>query len=133
VLVVEVYRLNAEALERGLARTPHVLRFAVDSDPAPVLAPLVAELGGEDDLITPVCYGFTHQHLVGERAVHIRRVEEVYAQLYGPVDGGDRLVLVPRAVELAHPHAPKAQSRDDESLAAQVSTVHRTSSRNKPP
>src|SRR5918995_639541 len=133
VLVVEVYALHAEPLERGLARPPDVLGPAVDTDPAPVLAPLVAELGGQDHLVAPVHDSFAHQFLVGERAVHVRRVEEGNAELYGALDRGYRLLFVPRAVELAHPHAPEPQSRDHESFATQVSTVHTTSSRDSPP
>src|ERR687893_1970077 len=58
VLVVEVYRVNAEPPERGVARLSYVLRPAVDADPAPVLAPLVAELGRENDLLAPIRDGF---------------------------------------------------------------------------
>src|SRR3712207_6593657 len=126
VLVVEVYSVYAEPPERGVARSLHVVRLAVDADPAPVLAPLVAELGGEDYLLAPARYGLADELLVGERAVHVRGVEEVDAKRYRPVDGGDRLLLVRGAVELAHPHAPEAQGGDDEPLASQVSPVHKS-------
>src|SRR3712207_6104631 len=86
VLVVEVYRVHAEPPERGVARLLYVLRLAVDADPAPVLAPLVAELGGEDDLVAPVRDGFADEPLVGERAVHVSGVEEGHAELYRAVD-----------------------------------------------
>src|SRR5215210_3805602 len=108
VLVVEVYRVHAEPFERGVARPLYVLRLAVDADPASVLATLVAELGGEDDLVAPALDGFADEPLVGERAVHVRRVEEVDTELHGAVDRGDRLSFVRGAVELAHPHAPES-------------------------
>src|SRR5215217_4244042 len=82
MLVVEVYRVHAEPPERGVTRSSCVLGPAVDADPAPVLPPLVAELRCEDDLLTPVSYGFADEPLVGERAVHVRGVEEVDAKLY---------------------------------------------------
>src|SRR3712207_3014026 len=40
------------------------------------------------------------------------------------MDRGDRLLLVRGALELAHPHAPEAQGRDDEPPASQVALVH---------
>src|SRR5919199_1116388 len=90
------------------------------------IAPIVAELGGEDDLVAPALNSLSDELLVGERTVHIRRIEEGHAELYRPVDRGDRLSLVRGSVELAHPHAPEAQRRDDESLASQVAMIHRS-------
>src|SRR5215203_1149742 len=54
VLVVEIYHVHAETLERGLARHLHIFRLTVDADPASVLAPFVAELGSEDDLVPSI-------------------------------------------------------------------------------
>src|SRR3712207_8169089 len=42
--------------------------------------PLVAELGGEDDLVAPAGYCLADEFLVGERTVHVRGVEERYAE-----------------------------------------------------
>ena len=117
VLVVEVYVVHAETRERGVAGLSHVVGLAAHAKEAPVLAAHVAELGGEDDLVAPALYGLADELLVGERAVHVRGVEEGYAELYGAVDGGYRLVLVAGAVELAHPHAPEAKLRYDEPFA----------------
>jgi hypothetical protein len=38
--------VNRALLERGVARPLHIFRFAVDSDPAYILPPLVAQLSG---------------------------------------------------------------------------------------
>ena len=53
MLVVEIDVVDAESLERAIARLPHVLGPAVHSEKAAVLAALVAELGGEYDLVAP--------------------------------------------------------------------------------
>ena len=55
--------------------------------------------------------GLADELLVGEGAVHVGGVEEADAEVEGPVDGVDALLLVRRAVELAHPHAAEAEGR----------------------
>jgi hypothetical protein len=50
------------------------------------------------------------QHFVGVRSVDVSRVEECDTEIKRPVDGGDRLVVVAHAVELAHAHAAEAES-----------------------
>jgi hypothetical protein len=45
------------------------------------------------------------QFLVGEGAVGVRRVEKGDAGVEGRVDGGDRLGIVVRPVEVRHAHA----------------------------
>ena len=124
MLVVEVYVVDPEARERRVAGLSHVVGLTAHATEAPVFAAHVAELGGEHDLVPAAGYGFADELLVGERAVHVRRVEEGYAQLYGAVDGGYGLLLVARAVELAHPHAPEPKLRYDEPFATQISLIH---------
>jgi alcohol dehydrogenase class IV len=116
VLVVEVDLVHAEALERGLARAAHVLRLAVDADPAAVLPALVAELRRQHDLVAAVGDRAADEQLVGERPVHVGGVQEVHAELDRAVDGGDRLVLVGAPVELGHAHAAEADGRDLQAL-----------------
>jgi hypothetical protein len=67
-----------QALQRGIAGPPHILRPTID-----------AELGGQHDFTPPAGDGLADQHLVGERSVRVGGVEEVDAQVEGPVDGGD--------------------------------------------
>jgi hypothetical protein len=86
VLVVEVDVVDAEALQRGLAGLAHVVRLAVDAEIAAVLAALVAELGGEHDLVAAAGDRAADELLVGERAVHVGGVEEGAPQLERPVD-----------------------------------------------
>jgi hypothetical protein len=69
VLVVEVDVVHAEPLEAGVTGGPDVLRPAVDADPGAVGLALVAELGGELDLVAAVLDRGADQLLVGEGAV----------------------------------------------------------------
>jgi hypothetical protein len=57
--------VNRALLERGVARLLHIFRLAVDADPAPVLPQLVAELGGENDLLAPALNSFDDELFVG--------------------------------------------------------------------
>src|SRR5215203_7444014 len=93
---------------------------------APIFPAHVTEFGGEHDLVPAAGYGFADELLVGERAVHVRCVQESHAQFYRAVDGRCGLLLVPRAVELAHPHAPEPKLRYDEPFATQISLIHRS-------
>ena len=111
VQVVQIDVVDAESLERCVAGLRHVRRRSVDAHP-PVTED-VAELGGQHDLIAPVGDGAADQPLVVGRAVDVGRVEEGDAELEGSMDGGDRLVLVGRAVgEVRHAHAAEALGRD---------------------
>jgi hypothetical protein len=115
VLVVEVDHVHTEPGQRRVARRPDVLRPAVDADPGPVGTPLVAELGGYLNVIAAVLTGrdrAADQLLVGERAVHVRGVEEGDAEVQRAVQCGDRFALVCGAVELRHAHAAQAESGD---------------------
>ena len=89
VLVVEVDVVDAEPLQRGVARGPDVVGAAVDADPAAVGVALVAELGGELDLVAAAGDGLADELLVGERAVHVGGVEEGHAEVERAVDGRD--------------------------------------------
>jgi hypothetical protein len=98
------------------------------TQPAFVGQPVGFRLLLENDSVAPVADRLAHQDLVGERPVHVGGVEQGHPQLEGSVDRGDRLGVVPRAVEFAHPHAPEAQLRDHEPLGSQFAVLHRRSS-----
>jgi len=95
----------------------HVLGRPLDADTAPVRSPLVAELGGEHDLVTAPGDGTAHELLVRERGRTCRPCRGRRCRALKPVDGGDRLVLVAWAVELGHSHAAEALGGHDEALA----------------
>jgi hypothetical protein len=112
VLVVQVDVIGAEPGQRGVAGGDDVLRPPVDTDPGAVLAPLVAELGGQHHLVPAACDGPADQQLIGKRAVHVGGVQEGAAKVDAAVDGGDGLGFVGGAVELGHAHATEADGRD---------------------
>ena len=115
--------VDAEALQRRVAGGADVIGLAVDAEERPFLAAHVAELRGQHDLVAPAADGAADEQLVRERAVHVRRVDEVDAELERTVDRRDRLALVGRAVELRHPHAAQAFGRD---LKRRVAAAQRT-------
>jgi hypothetical protein len=94
MLVGEVDVVHAQPLERGVARPPDVVRAAVDAHPRTVGVALDRT---------------SDQALVGERPVHVGRVEERDAQVEGAVDGVDPRLLVGGAVELRHPRDREGQ------------------------
>ena len=114
VLVVEVDVVDPEPLERGVAGRADVVGGSVDADHAAVRESLVAELGGELDLVAPAGDRLADEQLVREGAVHVGGVEEGHAQVEGAVDGVDAALLVGGAVELRHPHAAEAEGGDGE-------------------
>src|SRR5437867_669370 len=122
VLVVEVDRLDAEALQAPVACGAHVLRPPVDGAHPRVVAAHDAELGGDDDLVAPAADPAPDELLVGVGAVHVGGVEEVDAEVERAVDGRDRFAVVVRAVELRHPHAAEADGGDGGTEAPELSS-----------
>ena len=108
VLVVEVDVIDAEALERGIARLADVVGTAVDAYPRSVVTPLVAELRREDDLVATTANSASEKLLIRERAVHVGGVEKVHAEVERAMDRRNRLRVVVAAVELRHAHAAEA-------------------------
>ncbi len=94
MLVVEVDVLDAETLKRGVAGLMHVLGIAAHAQALAVLTPHVGELGRQHDLVAATVDGPADEALVGERAVHVGRVEQGHAELQRAMDGGDRLLVV---------------------------------------
>jgi len=116
-LIVEIDVIDAEALQRRVAGFADVVGLAADAEERAVFAAHVAELRGQHDLVAPVADGATDQLLVRERAVHIRRVEKVAAEVEGAMNRSDRLRVIVRAVELRHPHAAEADGGNRKRVA----------------
>ena len=116
-------RGRLRAAQAVLAGVQDVGRAAVDpADGAVRRVAHDAALGREHHAVAPAANGASHELLVGEGAVHVRRVEQRHAEVERAVDGGDRLRLVARTVELAHAHAAEADGGDLE--RAQSSRLH---------
>src|SRR5207253_4984056 len=126
VLVIQIDRVHAKPLERRVAGGAHVLRPAVHSSEAAVGTAHVPELRRHDHLRASARDGAAHELLVGERAVHVRRVEERDSQIERPLNRGDGLGVVATAVKLRHPHASQAEGRHREALPAKRAWLHMT-------
>jgi hypothetical protein len=125
MLVVQVNVLQAEPAQRRVAGCEHVVGPPVD--PARLGIVGVAddpELGGENHLVTAIGDRAADQQLIGVRAIDVRRVEEIDAEVERVVDGGDRLALIGRAVELRHAHGAQPFGRDRQSLCSQRAMFH---------
>ena len=120
VLVQQVDPVGLEPPERSLHRFPDVRRSAVEPA-AFLLVDLPAELGRDDRALAPPGQRPPEQRLVGVRSIYLGRIEERHAQLEGAVNGGDGLLVVRRAVGLAHAHAPEPEGGNLESLGTQSS------------
>jgi len=114
VQVVQVDVVHAEPEQRRLAGPLDVAVLAPVGALAVAGAAVDAELGGQLDLVAAAGDGPADQDLVVAGPVNVGGVDEGDAEVQGPADGGDRLVPVGPAVELAHPHAAEALRGDGE-------------------
>ncbi len=109
MLVIKVDVVDAEALQRRVARLADVFRRTRDPEKAAFGRSHVSELRREHHLVTPTLDCAPDELLVGERTVHVGRVEEDHAEIQRAMDGRDRLLVVVSRVELGHPHAAEAE------------------------
>ncbi len=116
--------IDAKAPERAITGSTHIFRSAVYAHKGAILAPLVAELRREHNLIPPALDRLADEQLIRERAVHIGRVQKVHPKFQGAVNRGDRLAFIRSSVELGHSHTAKAYRRNDEPLASKCSLLH---------
>jgi hypothetical protein len=86
--------------------------------PLTVRSPHEAEFRGHPHFVAPTADRLADQLLIGERSVGVRRVEQIYPQLHGPVDGRNRLGFVRGTVGVTHAHAPESDRRDGQTLLA---------------
>ena len=122
--VIQVDVSDLETLQARLAGLADPLGTAVDGRRGRVGGIAhEAELGGEEGGVAPPTQRAPDQLLVGVRAVYVGGVEEIHAPLERPVQRGDRLAVVVRAVELAHAHATQAQSRHGGAIAAECACL----------
>jgi len=109
VLVVQVDRIDSQALERLLGHPPDVLGPAVESERLPVRIEFEAELGGDRHPIAEWRERLAQEVRVRERAVDLSGIEERHATLHGRAYQGDHVVPIAcRSEAGAHAHAPEA-------------------------
>jgi hypothetical protein len=94
VLVVQVDVVGSETPQRALDRSADVRRAAVEMTRTTTGMRHEAELGRQHDLVAPARDGPADEFLVGERSVDLCGVDEGDAQVEGPVDGADGLVVI---------------------------------------
>jgi len=91
--------MAGEAKEGPLPRQVRLVRAVLQANPSGVAFKLDAQRGG----------GASDQALVFAAAVHVRHVEESHPKTDRAVDRGDGFLVIARAVELRHPHAPESE------------------------
>ena len=102
-----------------------MLRPAVYApSPLTVRAAHEAELRGHPDFVTPVTDRLADQLLVGERSVGVRRIEQIYPQVQGPVDSRDGFGFVGGPVGITHAHAAESHRGDGQPLLAESFLSH---------
>ena len=130
VLIEQVDDIDLEPLERGLRNLLDVLRPAVHADPpgSPVWIELEAELGGNHHFPAEGSKGFTHQFLVGERAVDFGGIKECDSEFHGRPNQRNHFLLVfSRTLAKAHSHAAEPESRDFQIAFSKFAFFHRFS------
>ncbi len=84
----------------------------------PVMLPsggdLVADLGGDDDVVAAAGDDLADELLVGVGAVEVRGVQQGDAEFESPVGGAQGLLSVDRTVGERHAHASEPLLGDDE-------------------
>ena len=124
MLVVEVDRVNAEAAETCFARRADVFRPAVDAAEVGVAGAEDSELRGEEHFVAPTANGAANELFVDVRAVDVRGVKEIDAQLERAMDRGNGFRVVPSAVKLRHAHATQPEGGYERSILAKTAFLH---------
>jgi hypothetical protein len=126
VLVEEIDLIDMKPSQGGLGDLPDVLGPAVETSPRLASrVDLEAELAGDHHLPTNGGEGLTHELLVREWAVGLRRVEERHAPVHRRPDQRDRCLLIPGwAIGRGHAHAPETKRRYFESLSQPAPRQH---------
>jgi hypothetical protein len=111
VLVVQIDRFDAEALEARVAASSHVFRFAAHS--AQIWFRFVAhdtKLRREKDLVANAAKRFAHQHLVVTHSVCVGGIQKGDSQINRAVNRRDRFGVIAATVKFRHAHAAKSES-----------------------
>ncbi|MNE60958.1 hypothetical protein D3C80_1561390 [compost metagenome] len=107
VLVVKIDGFYPQPLQAAFYRAADIVRFAAHT-PRSGIGRIAhnTELGGQKYLVAFAFDRLAYQLFIGVRAVHICGVQQSHPQFQGPMQRGDRFLLViTGGVEIAHPHA----------------------------
>ncbi len=124
VQLVQVDDVRVQPPQRRVAGPPDVARAAVGHDV--LLAGQQPHLGRHEGVRPPLLEHPADQQLVGERPVHVRRVQQRHTGVQRPVDRPQRLLAPPprRGVRPAHRHAPEPHGPHLEPRRAQRPALH---------
>ncbi len=122
--VIEIDDLHAQPLEARLAGLRHVFGAAIDTRLA-VRPTDIAELRCQHDFVAPALESAADQRLVSAGTIHVGRVDQIDAEIDGPVDGRDGFGLAGLAIDRRHAHATEADGRNLE--LAELPCLHRQS------
>jgi len=131
VLVEQIDGFHAKASQGGVRSVLDQLGPA-GADRVAVRVDL-PELGGDDDLVANGGQSVSHELLVRERAIDLRRVKERHTEVHRLPDQGDRLVPVQRgAAVVTQTHTAQPQrrhlqpARPERPLIQGIHASHRT-------
>jgi len=108
----------------GIAALADVFGRAIDAQEIAPLVAHVSEFRRQDHLAAAAFDGASDQALVFATAVHVRRVEQGHPESERTLDRGDGFLVIARAVEFQHSHAPESKRRNGQSLCSKFSMVH---------
>jgi hypothetical protein len=117
VQVIEVDGLDAEALQRGLAGSRHIVGTAIDADPALGFRHL-AELGGQHHRVAEAPDDPADQLFVVPAAVDVGGVEQGDAEFDRLLERGGGLRIVALVVTGGHGHAAEPDGGNFERTVA---------------
>src|SRR5208283_3936723 len=125
MLIVKIDRVDAEALEAGLARGAHIVGAPADFAEGRIrrLAD-DAELGRDYEFVAPPANRAADQLFIAMRPVGVRGVPEGDSQFECALERVHRLRIVARAVEIRHAHASEANRRHEESALSKLPRFH---------
>jgi len=125
MLIVKIDRVDAEALEAGLAGGADIVGATVDFAVGWIRRNADdSELGRDYEFVAPPANRATDQLLIPMRPVSIGGVPEGDSQFERALERVHRLRIVARAVEIRHPHASEADRRYEESASSKLPRFH---------
>ncbi len=125
VLIIQIDSFRTQPFQAGVTARADIFRPPVDAARCGI-CPVShnPELGGQKNLVTQTPDRLANQHFVVTVAVNVRRIQKGDAQLDGAVNGGRRFRIVPRSIELGHPHAAQAHGRKEWPVFPQLTLLH---------
>jgi len=125
VLVVQIDRVDAEALEAGVAGGANVSGRAVDAAKGCVgFVADDAEFCGEEDFISDTANGLADENFIVTVAVYVGGIEKGHAEIERAMDGSDRFGILTSAIEFGHAHATEAERGDEGAVFTEMTDLH---------